>query len=178
MSQQPQVPSAQQLLPPEVQSLLEEFSIVFEEPKGLPACRGHEHQIILKPGTQPTCQRPYRYPYYQKTEIETIVNDLLEFGSIRNSQSHFASPVLLVRKAAGSWRMYVDYRALNNDTVKDKFPIIVVNKLLDELSGAWVFSKLDLRSGYHQIRMKEENVEKTAFRTHKGHYEFLVMPFV
>ena len=120
----------------EVLSLLEEYATVFEEPKGLPPCRGHEHQILLKPGTQPTCQRPYRYPYYRKTEIETIVKDLLESGSIKNSQSPFASPVLLVRKADGSWRMCVDYRALNNDIVKDKFPIPVVDELLDELNGA------------------------------------------
>ena len=123
-------------VPTEVLSLLEEYAIVLEEPKGLPPCRGHKHQSILKLGTQPTCQRPYRYPYYQKNEIETIVKDFLKSGSIRNSQSVFASPVLLVRKADGSWRMRVDYRALNNDTVKDKFPIPMVDKLLDELSGA------------------------------------------
>ena len=159
MSQQPQVPFAQQLLPPEVQSLLEVFAVVFEGPKDLPPCRGHEHQIVLKPGTQPICQRPYQYPFYQKSKIENIVRDLLKFGSIRNSQDPFASPVSLVRKADGSWRMCVDYKALNKDTVKDKFPIPMVDELLDELSGAWVFSKLDLRSGYHQIRMKEEDIE-------------------
>ena len=137
-----------------IESLLQEFDGVFVTPAGLPPIKGHAHQTNLKGGTQPVCQRPYRYPYYQKIEIGKIVIELLEAGSIRNSQSPFATLVLLVRKTDGSWCICVDYRALNQATIKDKYPISVIDELLDELHGASLFSKLDLRSGYHQIILK------------------------
>lgn len=161
----------------EFHALLHQFSKNFQAPTSLPPIRAQDHRTPLLPGAAKINVRPYRYPYFQKSEIEKLVGEILQEGIIRASTSPFSSPVFLVKKKDGTWRFYVDYRPLNAVTMKDQFPIPTVEELLDEVLGSTVFSKLDLRAGYHQVPIHPQDVEKTVFHTQEGYYDFLVMPF-
>jgi len=157
--------------------VLAKYPEIFDEPTQLPPKREIDHTISLKEGIEPVNVQPYRYAYFQKAKIEKKVQEMLNSGLIRPSTSPFSSLVLLVKKKDGSWRFCTDYRSLNVVTIKDRFPIPTVEDMLDELHGAAYFTKLDLRAGYHQVRVQPSDIHKTAFRTHNGHYEYLVMPF-
>lgn len=153
----------------EINELTDQFKDIFEEPKALPPFReNHNQKIILKEGSDPVNQRPYRYVVQQKNEIDKMIHDLLKAGTVQPSSSPYASPVVLVKKKDNTWRLCVDYRKLNEMTVKDRFPIPLIEDLMDELGGSKVYSKIDLRAGYHQVRMDEREIHKTAFRTHRS----------
>ena len=155
-----------------------EFPDVFpEEIPGLPPIREVEFTIELLPGTAPISIAPYRMAPAELGELKLQLQELLSKGFIRPSVSPWGAPVLFVKKKDGSWRMCIDYRRLNHMTVKNKYPLPRIDELFDQLQGAAYFSKIDLRSGYYQLRVRESDVPKTAFRTRYGHYEFLVMPF-
>jgi hypothetical protein len=121
-------------IPPDLQRVIDKHSKVFEDiPKGLPPTQDRDHDIHLIPGSVPPNIRPYRYPYGQKSEIERMVEEMLEAGIIRPIQSSYSAPVVMVHKKDGSWRMCPDYRELNKVTIKEKLTIPVIDELLDEL---------------------------------------------
>ena len=155
-----------------------EYPDVFpEELPGIPLDREVEFGIDLLPGTQPISIPPYRMATAELNELREQLKDLLDKGFIRPSCSPWGAPVLFVKKKDGSLCLCVDYRQLNKVTVKNKYPLPCIDNLFDQLQGSQCFSKIDLRAGYHQLKIKAEDIPKTAFRTRYGHYEFLVMSF-
>jgi hypothetical protein len=158
-------------VPKIVAMVIDTYEEIFERPTGLPPHRKYDHTIPLMPGASPVNLRPYRYSPMQKNEIEKQVREMMEQGVIQPSSSPFASPVLLVGKKDLTWRLCVDFRHLNAMTIKNKYPLPVIEELLDELAGAKWFTSLDLRSGYHQLQMAAGKEYKTAFQTHHEHFE-------
>ncbi|KAD4178196.1 hypothetical protein E3N88_26787 [Mikania micrantha] len=159
-------------------TIVRDFPDVFpDDLPGVPPERDVEFRIDLIPGAKPIAKTPYRLAPTEMQELMTQLQDLLDKGFIRPSISPWGAPVLFVKKKDGSMRMCIDYRELNKVTVKNRYPLPRIDDLFDQLQGAKWFSKIDLRSGYHQLKVRDEDVEKTAFRTRYGHYEFLVMSF-
>uniref|UniRef100_A0A2N9GS05 RNA-directed DNA polymerase n=1 Tax=Fagus sylvatica TaxID=28930 RepID=A0A2N9GS05_FAGSY len=158
--------------------IVSEFPEVFpEDLPGLPPDREIEFSVDLLPGSGPISKAPYRMAPAELKELKEQLQELLDKGFIRPSVSPWGAPVLFVKKKDGSMRLCIDYREINRVTVRNKYPLPRIDDLFDQLQGAQIFSKIDLRSGYHQLKIKPDDVPKTAFRTRYGHYEFLVMPF-
>ncbi|GKA72088.1 putative reverse transcriptase domain-containing protein [Tanacetum coccineum] len=158
--------------------VIRDFPEVFpDDLPGLPPPRQVEFKIELVPGAAPVARAPYRLAPSELKELADQLQELSEKGFIRPSSSPWGAPVLFVKKKDGSFRMCIDYRELNKLTVKNRYPLPRIDDLFDQLQGSSVYSKIDLRSGYHQLRIREEDIPITAFRTRYGHYEFQVMPF-
>ncbi|GJU53022.1 putative reverse transcriptase domain-containing protein [Tanacetum coccineum] len=158
--------------------VVRDFPEVFpDDLSGLPPVREIEFRIDLIPGASPVVKSPYRLAPSEMLELSNQLKELQEKGFIRPSHSPWGAPVLFVKKKDGAMRMCIDYRELNKLTIKNRYPLPRIDDLFDQLQGACCFSKIDLRSGYHQLRVREEDIPKTAFRTRYGHFEFTVMPF-
>eukprot|EP00253_Pinus_taeda_P020588 PITA_20588 len=158
--------------------VLAEFPDVFpKELPGLPPVRELDLTIELKPGTQLISKTPYRMTAPELQELQIQLKELLDIGHIRPSTSPWGTLVIFVKKKDGSLRLCIDYRDLNRATVKNQYPMPQIDDLFNQMKGVAVFSKIDLRSGYHQLRISENDISKTAFRTRFGHYEFTVVPF-
>jgi hypothetical protein len=168
----------EEIEPSEAINVVSKFLDVFaEELPGMPPERKVEFAIELIPGTAPISKRAYRVSGPELVELKKQIDELLEKGYIRPSTSPWATPVLFVEKKDGTKRMCIDYRSLNEVTVKNKYPLPRIEDLFDQLRGAGVFSKTDLRSGYHQLRIQPSDILKTAFITKYGLYEFTIMSF-
>jgi len=168
----------------ENQAVIDKLQVVCEFPEvfpneipDVPPEREVEFSIDLVPGTKPVSMAPYRMSASELAELKKQLEDLLDKKFVRPSVSPWGASVLLVKKKDGSMRLCIDYRQLNKVTIKNRYPLPRIDDLMDQLVGARVFSKIDLRSGYHQIKVKDEDTQKTAFRTRYGHYEYSVMPF-
>ncbi|GJT76314.1 putative reverse transcriptase domain-containing protein [Tanacetum coccineum] len=158
--------------------IVQDFPEVFpEDLPGLPPTRQVEFQIDLVPGAAPVARAPYRLAPSEMKELSEQLKELSDKGFIRPSSSPWGAPVLFVKKKDGSFRMCIDYRELNKLSGRTDSPLPRIDDLFDQLQGSSVYSKIDLRSGYHQLRVREEDIPKTAFRTRYDHYEFQVMPF-
>ncbi|GKC92141.1 putative reverse transcriptase domain-containing protein, partial [Tanacetum coccineum] len=156
---------------------VQDFSEVFpEDLPGLPLSRQVEFQIVV-PGAAPVARAPYQLAPSEMKELSEQIKELSDKGFIRPSSLPWGAPVLFVKKKDGSFRMCIDYRELNKLTVKNRYPLPRIDDLFDQLQGSSFYSKIDLRSGYHQLRVREEDIPKIAFRTRYGHYEFQGMPF-
>jgi hypothetical protein len=168
----------EEIKPSEAINVVSEFPDVFlEELPGMPPERKVEFAIELIPGTAPISKRAYRVSGPELVELKKQIDESLEKGYIRPSTSPWAAPVLFVEKKDGTKRMCIDYISLNEVTVKNKYPLPRIEDLFDQLRGASVFSKIDLRSGYHQLRIRPSDIPETTFITKYGLYEFTVMSF-
>src|SRR3954447_21463224 len=164
---------------PRIAPLLAEFTDVFpdELPLGLPPKRDIDHRITLEPGHTPPWRPIYRLSPLELDAMREELDRLLKTRAVEPSVSPFGAPVIFVKKKDGTLHMCIDYRALNNITIKNRFPIPLIDDLTDHLFGAKVFTKIDLCWGYNQVRIHHDDIEKTAFRTRYGHYQYKVMPF-
>ena len=158
--------------------VVREFPYVFQDDIAeLPPEREVEFTIDLIPETKPISIPPYRMAPTELRELKAQLEELLSNGFIRPSISPWGAPILFVKNKDGSLRLCIDYRQLNRVTIRNQYPLPRIDELFDQLQGSRVYSKIDLRLGYHRLRVQESDVPKTAFRTRYGNYEFLVMPF-
>ena len=171
--------SSRETVPKDILSVLEKYKDVMPDslPKSLPPRRMIDHEIELLPGAKPPAKNAYRMAPPELAELRKQLDELLNAGFVRPAKAPYGAPVLFQKKNDGSMRLCIDYHALNKITVRNRYPLPIINDLFDRLHGAKYFSKLDLRSGYYQVRIAKEDEPKTTCVTRYGAFEFLVMPF-